>query len=291
MSAPEGRALFARPGARYAAAVAGRRTSSGKRSGVDELVDALLARGGDWGDPVGDELLQRALEHKSWLVAATAAQIVGERQLSGHEERLIRVWERFSAGGAKDPGCRAKEAALTALDQLEGFDPDPFIEGVHCHQLEPVMGGRVDTAGGVRQRAVYALLRMVHSDALLHAAVALADADPHVRAGVARGLGHYAGRAGAPLLLFLLEAGDDDAVVIADGMMALLAAAPDFGLSFAVRWLTDGERQRREAAALALGQSEREDAVQRLVDGVTWSRPRPSAVHPGSRSVSPIHSR
>src|SRR5690606_25815632 len=107
--------------------------------------------------PESTQLLRQALQHKNWYVVSEAAGVIGENHLPNFEEDLAAIWGRFANGVHKlDPGCRAKCAALTALDKLEHFDPDPFLPAVRFIQLEPIAGGRVDTAGGVRQRALYA---------------------------------------------------------------------------------------------------------------------------------------
>jgi HEAT repeat protein len=180
---------------------------------------------------------------------------------------LRDVWDHFLENAAKtDPGCRAKEAALTALDQLQILDPDPFLPALRYVQLEPVAGGRVDTAGGVRLRGLCALLRMHHSDAGLFAGELLADADAPVRSGVCRALGRYGTRASASLLLHKLHAGDEDPVVISEAASALLELASDVGLELLGRWLRSPDERRREAAALALGQSSDEAAIALLVE-------------------------
>jgi hypothetical protein len=68
--------------------------------------------------------------------------------LSGHTEDLLAVWSRFVDAGQKiDPGCSARESALTALDVLEWFDPDPFLAAIGCTQVQDrrptgIAGGR-----------------------------------------------------------------------------------------------------------------------------------------------------
>ena len=155
--------------------------------------------------------LRRLLGDRSWLVVSEAAKIVGDCRLDGFIEPLRAIWPRFIDNGAKtDPGCRAKESALTALDTLEILDPDPFLAAVRHRQFEPVAGGRVDTAGGVRVRGQFALFRMGHPDAALWAGHLMADADPQVRAAIARGLGVYGDRVTSALLVHKLDAGDSD---------------------------------------------------------------------------------
>ena len=239
-----------------------------KRSvrGGDALLEALRSVSEAPETDAARAVIERALAHDNWLIVSQAAALVGRHLLHGFEPALREVWNRFVANAAKaDPGCRAKEAALTALDQLETLDPDPFLPAIRYVQLEPVAGGRVDTAGGVRQRGLYALLRMHHSDAGLFAGELMADADAAVRRGVCRGLGQYGNRDSASLLLYKLHSGDEDPVVVSEAAAALLDLASDVGLDLLGRWLRSHDESHREAAALALGQSHEEAAISLLV--------------------------
>jgi HEAT repeat protein len=222
------------------------------------------------------EKLRRALGHSHWMVVTAAAELIARHELGGFERELEAVWQRFAQNGAKvDPGCRAKDAALTALDRLEIMDPEPFLVAARYRQLEPVMGGSVDTAGAVRQRALYGLYRTLHPHAALYAGELLADASADVRAGVIHAIEHYGDPASAALLAHKLRAGDEDPNVAAACGAALLAVAFDFALAIFVEWLRSPDAARRETAALALGQSRRPDAITALLDWVgdaAWDR-------------------
>jgi hypothetical protein len=179
---------------------------------------------------------------------------------------LRSIWPRFTDQGAKtDPGCRAKEAGLTALDTLEILEPEPFLAAVRHHQYEPVAGGRADTAGGVRVRGQFALFRLIHPDAALWAGRLMADADPQVRAAVARGLGVYGDRTSSALLVHKLGVGDDDPVVLAECAASLLRVAEDFALGMLASLLDGNDGVLRETAAVTLAQGNRADAISVLL--------------------------
>jgi len=241
--------------------------SVSKRGSLEASLEALKRLKDDPGSEQSLGELRKALGSPHWLVVAEAANLVKARSLPGFEELLRQVWPRFSENGAKlDPGCRAKEAALTALDHLELLSPEPFLGAVRYRQLEPAAGGSVDTAGGVRQRALFALFRLCHPDALLYAGELLADADPAVRAGAIHGLTHYGDRTAAALLLHKFHSGDKDGAVVAECSAGLVTLAPDFALPALSRWLKNGDEHQRESAALALGQSHDKTAVDLLID-------------------------
>src|SRR4029077_17848005 len=87
------------------------------------------------------------------------------------EDALQQCFSRFEQNPAKsDPACRAKLAVLDALDHLEHPDPAPFLQGARLVQKEASWGPPVDTAGGVRARAIVALARIGFADLALIAA-------------------------------------------------------------------------------------------------------------------------
>jgi HEAT repeat protein len=220
--------------------------------------------------------LLKGLEHRSWLVVAEAAAAAQELGLTDLIGPLARVWECFSRDGTKtDPGCRAKLAALDALDHLEAMDPDYFLPAVDYRQMEPVYGGRADTAGGARVRALFALHRMSHPDAVLLTGKLLGDPEAPVRSGSAQALSNYGSRESASLLILKLRVGDEDPMVLVECCAALMNLAPEVGLPVMAEHLRGDEDQLCEAAALALGQSPRVEAAACLIEWVEAHRYAP----------------
>ncbi|MBN2196524.1 MAG: HEAT repeat domain-containing protein [Polyangiaceae bacterium] len=238
---------------------------------VEALVAALAELPADAPDPEAAGLVRAALGHRHWMAVEHAARAIARHGWRGFEADLQAVWGRFVDPGPKlDPGCRAKAAALTALDVLELFDPDPFLQAIRYVQFEPSWGGREDSAGGVRQRALFGLLRQRHSDALLYAGELLADPSIDVRAGAAEAIGQYGETGGACLLVHRLRAGDDPRVLLACAS-SLIALADGFARSLLGEWLRAGTEAQREIAALALGQSraiEDAETLIRWLDGL-----------------------
>lgn len=240
---------------------------------LDALLDEIAGVNADPTRPNAEDVLRRAIRHKHWMPVERAAKVVMTHALQGHVEDLLTVWARFVDPGSKlDPGCRAKEAALTALDTLEWFDPDPFLVAIRYIQKEPAYGPPVDTAGGVRQRALSALLRQHHSHALLYAGEHLADPLIEVRAGAADSLGQYGAAASAGLLVERMRIGDEPRVLLACAS-ALLDIELEFGRSLLGEWLRQPDAERREIAAVALGQcrsAEAADTLMAWLDRLEW---------------------
>jgi len=79
---------------------------------------------------------------------------------------LVHAFERFKNEDPvkRDPGCRAKQAALEALDALDANVPETFLFAARYAQREPQRREPADTAVGLRSRATLALARWGEPD-------------------------------------------------------------------------------------------------------------------------------
>src|SRR5512141_260462 len=109
---------------------------SNRKTSIDSRLAALkVAELNPLSDP-GRVIVDRALKDNDWLMVAEAANLVTHHGLREFEPALREVWGRFCTNGIKrDPGCRARHAALTALDHVEVMDPEPFIAAIRYHQF------------------------------------------------------------------------------------------------------------------------------------------------------------
>ncbi len=234
---------------------------------IDEKIEALKRIRQGASDESTSSVIDRSLKDGNWLVVSEACEAVVQLGMRDVSEPLLAIWPRFVENAIKrDPGCRAKEAALKALDHMELLDPDPFLAAVRYRQFEPVLGGKVDTAGGLRVRALQALLRMAYSKAALFAGELMADCDAQVRAGVAQAIGFYADKHCAPLLVCKLRGGEDDPTALLECALALLTIDIDFGLGLLLPYLAGSSELYRETAALAFGQCRDSKATQALLE-------------------------
>lgn len=210
-----------------------------------------------------------ALASKHARVVAAAAAIVKARTHEGHTAALQAAYARFLEDPVKrDPGCRAKLAVLEALDFTESMDEVPFVAATALVQLEPAWGPPVDTAAPCRARAVLALARMGHPDAVLLAGTLLADAEVPVRIAAADALANCGVRQAAGVLLHKLQVGDEDPLVLLACMSGVLTLAPEVALARFVPWLRGGDADRRELAAVCLGQSTLPGTARALLDAL-----------------------
>lgn len=241
--------------------------ASKKRPTLEDELNALVAA--DVRTPEGRRQLERSLGSERQRVVARAATLVRERHVDGLESQLVQAFERFLVDGAKtDTGCLAKVEHVEALDVLESSDAEFFLKATRVVQPEPAWKTAADTAGGVRARALYALARLGSPDLILLAGEAFSDSQHTVRLAAAEALAHYGVRHGAGVLLLALAEPDEDPLVTLASMSALLSLAPEVGLPRLTAMLRGEDAEQRELAALALGQSNRADALEVLINAL-----------------------
>ena len=238
-----------------------------RAANIDDKIDALKRIRQGASPELTKLILDASLKDTNWLIVSEACATIVQLSLRDFNQLLLEIWPRFIENAVKrDPGCRAKEAALKALDYAELLDPDPFLTAIRYKQFEPVLGGKVDTAGALRVRSLQALLRMSHSKAALFAGELMADSDAQVRAGAAQAIGFYANTSSSALLTYKLREGDDDPAVLLECALALLSTDAEFGLGILVPNLSGKNALNRETAALALGQCRDTRATQALLE-------------------------
>jgi HEAT repeat protein len=231
---------------------------------LEELLGALRGVREDPSSEASLRELRRALASRLGHAAGKAAQIAGQFELTALAPDLVAAFDFFLAEPAADAGCVAKAGIVEALYRLGHEDPDVFLRGLKCVQMEPVFGGRVDTAVDVRGAAALGLVRCGYRDALVELAALLADREPPARISAARAVAYRGGEDGAPLLRLKILSGDAEPRVLTECLVALLQLSPVRSLAFVERFLDDGDPARREAAALALGESRLAEAFEPL---------------------------
>jgi hypothetical protein len=223
------------------------------RRSLDERLAALTAM--DRGDaPVDTEALREALRGTTGVLAAAAARVIAARERTELVDDLAAAFTRLvEKGGERDPMCRGKIAIARALEQLDRWADEVFVVGATLVQLEPVWGGREDTAAEVRAVSAMAYAHAYRADALDVLADLLADPHRMARVGAATALGDAGRPDAAALLRYKLRVGDDEPEVLAACVSSLLALAPRTAVPFVIA-LVQGDDDRSTAAALALGE-------------------------------------
>lgn len=201
-------------------------------------------------------LLRAVLRGPSSHAAAQAAAIAGGHEIEALIPDLVAAFERLLEDPIRrDPGCAAKEAIADALYRIGAAEVGVYLRGIRHVQLEPVYGGRADTAVQLRGTCGLALVRIHHPDYLLALAELLADKEAPARRIAAQALGYSENPAAQPPLRLKALIGDEEPQVLSECLLALLAVAPEASLEFVAGFLTRQPPEAAEAAALALGGS------------------------------------
>lgn len=247
---------------------------------IEKQLEALRPALADPENPASRAILRSALNDALALVAAKAAGVIRDRLLSGFEDDLEEAFERFMKDPVKtDPGCTAKLAMLEALDYLESTDDVQFLTAVRHTQREPVWGGLADTAGGLRARGALGLARQGHEQFMLLMAELLVDPEAQVREAAGLAIAHRGDPSGAGLLQLKTRVGDQEPAVILACLSGLISLAPGWGVARAKDLLQGESRDLQGVAALALGESRRDDALDALLSALS------DEVLPRERSV------
>lgn len=231
---------------------------------VDRQLEELeaLADGLDAPDAVAR--LRKHLAARSSVVAAKAAQLVRRIPEHGLDAALVATFRRFMTDPVKtDKGCLAKIAAMEALLAGDDVDVDVLRIGLRHAQLEPSWGDPVDTAAPLRALCALGLVQVGADGVLDDLAVLLADPEPDARLGAARALA-ACGPLATPLLRFKALTGDEQPLVVAECLSALMSLAPRDAFDFVAALVDASQGELATHAAMALAESRAPGAFELL---------------------------
>jgi HEAT repeat protein len=213
--------------------------------------------------------LAKALGNRSNYLVSKAAAVVADLQLSAFIPDLIAAFDRFLEDPVKtDSQCWAKIAIAKALKDLGHRDAAVFLRGMSHVQMEPVFGGRQDTAGPLRSSCALALVecRLDDFEILSPLADLLLDLEPTVRVDAALAMGQLGSPGGALLLRLKARLGDKEPEVTGQCLYSLLSLGMSDAVAFAGRFLDHDEPQVRIEAATALGAARDPEALALVVE-------------------------
>lgn len=196
--------------------------------------------------------LRKALGHRNNYVVAKAADLVREFALAELIPEVLAAFDHFFSDPVKsDPQCWAKNALSRALASFEHQDAAVFLRGMRHVQLEPVWGGRSDTAGTLRSTCALALVQcrsLSDTDLLQHLLELFGDKDKSVRVEAVRAV-EQVGSPGAALLLRLRAVlAADEAEVLGACYGGILRIEGKSAISWIARFLAAGDDPAAEAA-------------------------------------------
>jgi HEAT repeat protein len=213
--------------------------------------------------------VRKGLQDRSNLVAAEAARTAAALRLSSLIPAMLAAFERlFHEPVKSDAKCWAKTAIVKALTDLDYDQSGPFVRGLSHVQMEPVMGGREDTASQLRALSALALVQcsdLGRVRIMRHLLEALTDVNEHVRCEAIRALAQLGGDEAALVLRLKGKLGDPEVGVLGHVFDALISLEEGAGVAFVEPYLDSARTDIRDEAALALGASRRADAVAILI--------------------------
>lgn len=208
--------------------------------------------------------LRKALLKENSVVAARAATLAADRELTELTEDLAAAFQRFLKDPVRtDKGCLAKSAIVRALRDLRWRQPEVYLAGIRHIQMEPGFGPPQDAADSLRAACAYALHEINYRRIHYVLAELLMDPEPEPRLAAARVLAGLHGLESELMLRMKALMGDARPDVMGECFSALMSMAPEESLGFVGQYL-DREPALAEEAALALGESRRDEAFELL---------------------------
>ena len=211
------------------------------------------------------DYLAKNLRDKSNLLVANAARIIAKEALEDLETELIANFERLLKSPLKsDPGCAGKTAILETLISLDCSEHKIYLKAIKYLQLEPVFGGKEDTAVKLRVLAAQGLLNSNYYGVVNELAGLLADNEIQARAGAISALANCNSLAAVPILRYKALIGDKSIRVLSACFDSLLALEPHESRDFVASFLEDKSALVAETAALCLGEARIEGSLEIL---------------------------
>ena len=245
--------------------IANRPSRRGKRDPVAAALQALAEAARRPHESATLALVRNSLAHRSNHVVGRAARAAREAEFTSLAPDLVAAFPRWLEDPVRsDSGCVAKAEIVHALLSFGHAAPDVFLRGAAHVQREPAFGPPIDTAPELRATSAMALVATGHPAALAICVGLLVDPEAAARAGAIRAL-VASGHTGVALLLrFFALRGDDDPGVLAEALAGLLVLSADDPVPFVVERLASQNRDVARAAAIALGEARRLEAVAAL---------------------------
>lgn len=203
------------------------------------------------------ENLRRALAHRNNFLVAKAADLAREFRVAQLVPELLSAFNRFFENPEKtDPQCWAKNALSRTLAALEYQEYEVFLRGMRHIQMEPVWGGRSDTAGTLRATCAFALVpcrSLTEKDLLEHLVDLFADKDKNVRAEVVRAVEQVGSPSASLLLRLRAVLGADEPDVLGACYSGVLRIEGSRAIPWVQRFLATGDDSAAEAALALSG--------------------------------------
>ena len=214
---------------------------------------------------VNVQTLRQILRKQNGMVVARAAGLIAEWNESSLNPELVECFYRLNEDGpTDDPQCWGKTAIIKSLSDLAWQETNIYQLGCKTLQLEPVRGGKEDTAVALRVASLNALMQCATVDtSLLMALLAdlLADESKRVRQEAASLCAYAPPAMATPLLRLKIHLGDTETRVLGTCFDTLLILMPSSDSIELVYSFTHSTGALQAEALASLASSQLPDAV------------------------------
>jgi HEAT repeat protein len=232
------------------------------REPVEKILAELHALRSNPASPDLRARLTDAINSKTNLVVARAAEVVGDLKLTDLAPLLVAPFDRFLNDPGADKGCTALVAIAKCLYESGHDAPELFLKGVRHRQSS---WGGADPAAELRGLCALGLVRIGYRDAINELVTLLVDSESQARMYACRALAYTArDDVAGPLLRLKILTGDRDPDVLAEAFTALVRLTPERAVDFLAPWLDHADEVLRTAAALSIGESRLASAFELL---------------------------
>ena len=252
------------------------------KQSFDKKLEAIEALRAEPGSPATLDQIRKALRDRNNYLVSKAAALAADLSLCELIPDLLAAFDRFFIDPVKsDPQCWAKNALAKALKRLGHRDARAYLRGIVHIQLEPVWGGRADSAATLRGTCALALVdcQLDDLEILSHLTDRLADSEKPVRIDTATAISQLGRPEGALLLRLKALLGDREPEVMGQCFSSLLNLTPRDSVPFIGRFLKAADESVRLEAAAALAQSREPETIEILKN--FWRDP----LSPGLRNA------
>jgi hypothetical protein len=202
-----------------------------RKDPLKEALQKVSELRGDGSSEKNIATLRTIIKKQAGVVVAKAAEVAAEWNATELAQDLHDAFYRLSENGLEvDPQCWGKTAIVKALYDLAWQNTKLFVDGCKTVQLEPVYGGKGDSATSVRTAAIQVLVQLPVADTLTVINVLadlLADESPKVRAEAARSCVYCQPVLVSPLLRLKIRLGDVEPRVLGVCFDTLLIISSD----------------------------------------------------------------
>ena len=219
------------------------------------------------------EQWRKALRDRNGYFVSKAAALVAELGFEDLIPDLIAAFDRFLVDPVKtDSQCWAKNAIAKALKDLGHRDGEVYLRGISHIQMEPVWGGRQDSAAALRGTCAMALIdsNLDDLEILTHLGDLLADPEKPARIDAALAIAQLGRPEGVLPLRVKALAGDSEPEVIGQCFASLLSLGEPGTVEFIGRFLDRPDEGLCLEAAAAIAQARRRDALDAVM--LFWRR-------------------